>query len=247
MLVDSHAHIFSKYYDNIDEVVNNAKSNGVKKIIIASDSVIEAYECIELAKKYDCIYFCLGIHPENCDESVKTIEDLIVENLDNPKFVGIGEIGLDYHWNKNNIDKQKEVFEYQLKIAQKYNLPVEVHIRDSIEDVSKILSKYDLKVDIHCFSYGVEEAKEFIKRGYKLGIGGIVTFKNSDLINVLKNVGIDNVILETDSPYLSPDRGNQNEPANIKKIAEFICNNLAISQEILEEKSYKNLTDLFDI
>ena len=170
-----------------------------------------------------------------------------MENLDNPKFVGIGEIGLDYHWNKNNIDKQKEVFEYQLKIAQKYNLPVEVHIRDSIEDVSKILSKYDLKVDIHCFSYGVEEAKEFIKRGYKLGIGGIVTFKNSDLINVLKNVGIDNVILETDSPYLSPDRGNQNEPANIKKIAEFICNNLAISQEILEEKSYKNLTDLFDI
>jgi TatD DNase family protein len=248
MLVDSHAHIFKNYYDDIGEVIKRSKAAGVEKIIIASDSIKEAYECIELGNKYDEIYFCLGIHPENCDDSLKTIEELINENLDNPKFVGIGEIGLDYHWNKENIDKQKEVFEYQLKLADKYNLPVEVHTRDAIEDAYEILSKYpNLKVDIHCFCYDETWAKKFIDKGYYLGIGGIVTFKSSDLINVLESVGIDNIIFETDSPYLSPDRGKQNEPANIKYIAQFISNKLGISQEILEKKSYKNLLNLFDI
>ena len=247
MLVDSHAHIFREYYDDIASVVKRAKENGVNKIIIAGDSVEESYECIELAKEYDEIYFCLGIHPENCNDSLKSIEEIIVNNLDNPKFVGIGEIGLDYHWAQDNIERQKEVFEYQLKLAEKYNLPVEVHTRDSIDDAYEILSKYKIKVDIHCFTYDEAWAKKIIDKGYYLGIGGIVTFKSSDLIDVLSKVGIDNIILETDSPYLSPIRGEQNEPANIKIIAEFISNKLGISQEILEEKSYKNLTDLFDI
>ena len=248
MLVDSHAHIFRNYYDDIDEVIKRSKASGVEKIIIASDSVLEAYECIELGNMYDEIYFCLGIHPENCEDSLKSIEELIKENLDNPKFVGIGEIGLDYHWSTDNIERQKEVFEYQLKLADKYNLPVEVHTRDSIDDAYDILSKYpNLKVDIHCFCYDETWAKKLIDKGYYLGIGGIVTFKSSDLINVLEKVGVDNIIFETDSPYLSPERGKKNEPANIKIIAEFISNKLSISQEILEEKSYKNVLNLFDI
>ena len=225
MLIDTHAHLFNEYYDDIQAVLDRAKENGVEKVVVAADTIKACYEVIEHSKEYDNYYFCLGIHPENVDEDINELEKLIEENKDNPKFVAIGEIGLDYYWNKDNKEKQIELFEKQLSLAEKYDKPVVVHSREATKDTGDILGKYNLVVDIHCFSGSLETAKIYVKRGYYLGIGGVLTFKNSNLKDIVKEIPLDNLLLETDSPYLSPEphRGETNEPAYVKDIAEYLA------------------------
>jgi TatD DNase family protein len=249
MLVDTHSHIFKEYYENIQDVLDRASANGVNKVVVATDTIASCYEVIENSKKFDNYYFCLGIHPENIDEDLNELTKLIEENLDNPKFVGIGEIGLDYYWTKDNKEKQIEIFDYQLKLAEKYNKPVVVHSREATKDTQDILEKYNLVVDIHCFSGSKETADIYIKRGYYIGVGGVFTFKNSNLKDVIKNIPLDNILLETDSPYLAPvpHRGNPNEPAYIRDIAEYLASIKEIPFEDIENKTSKNATKIFHI
>ena len=249
MLVDTHSHIFKEYYENIQDVLDRASTNGVTKVVVATDTIASCYEVIENSKKFDNYYFCLGIHPENVDEDLNELTKLIEENLDNPKFVGIGEIGLDYYWTKDNKEKQIEIFEYQLKLAEKYNKPVVVHSREATKDTQDILEKYNVIVDIHCFSGSKETADIYIKRGYFIGVGGVFTFKNSNLKDVIKNIPLDNILLETDSPYLAPvpHRGNTNEPAYIRDIAEYLASIKEIPFEDIENKTSKNATKIFHI
>jgi TatD DNase family protein len=249
MLVDTHSHIFKEYYENILDVLDRASANGVTKVVVATDTIASCYEVIENSKKFDNYYFCLGIHPENIDEDLNELTKLIEENLDNPKFVGIGEIGLDYYWTKDNKEKQIEIFDYQLKLAEKYNKPVVVHSREATKDTQDILEKYNLVVDIHCFSGSKETADIYIKRGYYIGVGGVFTFKNSNLKDVIKNIPLDNILLETDSPYLAPvpHRGNPNEPAYIRDIAEYLASIKEIPFEDIENKTSKNATKIFHI
>ncbi len=218
MLIDTHCHLSYSDYDNLDDVIKNM--NGIMIASGCDDKTNK--EVLELVNKYDNVYGTLGIHPENIDsindDSLKFIE----KNIMNPKIVAIGEIGLDYHYTKENKTLQKEVLESQLKLAQKYNKSVVIHSRDAIFDTYNILKKYNLKGSIHCFSSSLNMAKEFIKLGYKIGIGGVVTFKNSKkLQEIVKEIDIKDILLETDSPYLSPEpfRGKKNIPSNVYYVA----------------------------
>ena len=177
---------------------------------------------------------------------VKTDEEKqIIENKD--KLVAIGEIGLDYHYTKKNKEKQKELFIKQIQLANKYNLPIVIHSRDAVKDTIDILKNYKSFGVIHCFSESKEVANEYIKLGYKLGIGGVLTFKNSNLKDVIKDIPLENIVLETDSPFLSPIRGSVNEPKNIKLIAECLSNikNITISE--VAKKTTDNVCKVFNI
>lgn len=245
MLVDTHCHLSVDDYENLDEVIS--EMNG---IMIASGCDDKSNkEVLDLVSKYKNVYGVLGIHPESVndynDDSLKFIE----ENINNPKIVGIGEIGLDYYWVNDNKDVQKELFIKQLDIAQKYNKPIVVHSRESIQDTYDILKDYKLKGSIHCFSSSLEMAVEFIKLGYKIGIGGVVTFKNSKkLQEIVKEVDIKNILLETDSPYLSPEplRGKQNKPSNVSLVAAKISELKDISKEEVINITMANSCQLFD-
>ena len=244
-MIDSHAHIISEYY-NVDEIVKKIKKKNVKYVINCSTCLKDSKEIIELSKKYNNYLLpAIGIHPENIENTLNEIEELIKEN----KIYAIGEIGLDYHWNKENKEEQKSLFERQIQLAIKYNLPIIVHVRESMQDSLDIIKKYKVKGVIHCFSGSYKMAKEFIKRGFLLGIGGVVTFKNSKLYEVIEKINIENIIIETDSPFLTPDpnRGKKNDPSNVffvaKKIAEI--KNLDIEKVI--EITAENAKSLFDI
>lgn len=247
MLVDTHTHIFNDYYDDIQGVLDRAKANGVEKIICAADNIKTCMEVIENSKKYDNYYFCLGIHPENVDDDKDELLRLIEESLDNPKFVAVGEIGLDYYWTKDNKEKQIELFEYQLKLAEKYNKPVVVHSREATKDTIDILDKYNLNVDIHCFSGSKETAEIYTKKGYYLGIGGVLTFKNSKLKEIIKNIPLENLLLETDAPFLSPEphRGETNESSYVLDIAKYLADVKNVSLEEVEQKTTKNAIKIF--
>lgn len=244
-MIDTHAHIVSEYYDDIDLLVKELIEKNIIGVINNATNYKEALEIIELSKKYNnFLYAAIGIHPENVEEDINKIENLIKEN----KIVAIGEIGLDYHWRKDNKEEQKEVFIKQLKLSKKYNLPVIIHTRDSIQDCLDIIKKQNVRGIMHCFSGSYEMAKEFIKYGFKLGIGGVLTFKNSKLYEVIEKVDLEDIVLETDSPYLSPEpfRGTKNIPSNVLYVAKKIAEIKHISVEKVIEKTTENARNIFD-
>ena len=246
MLIDTHCHLSYDDYDNLEEIIT--KENCIMIASGCDDKTNK--EVIELINKYDNVYGTLGIHPQEIDKINKDSFEFIENNLNNPKIVAIGEIGLDYYWVKDNIEKQKEIFEYQLNLAVKYNKPIVVHSRESIQDVYDILKKYNLKGSIHCFSSSLEMAKEFIKLGYKIGVGGTVTFKNSKkLQEIVKNIELKDIILETDSPYLSPEpfRGKRNVPSNVYYVALKISNLKDLEVNEVLNKTNSNAIELFDL
>ncbi len=249
MFTDTHCHIYKEYYENIDEVLKSAKKSNVNRMINNGCDKKSNEEVLELTQKYENIYGAIGIHPENVEEYTK--EDLkhIEENIKNKKIIAIGEIGLDYHYTKENKKSQKELLESQLKIAEHYHLPVIIHSREATEDTINTLKKYKVTGVIHSFSGSLETAKIYIKMGYLLGINGVITFKNSKLKEVIKEIPLDNIILETDSPYLTPEpfRGKRNEPARIHEIAKFICELKDISLDELARITNDNIKRIFDI
>jgi TatD DNase family protein len=249
MLIDSHAHLFNEYFDDIKSVLDRAKENGIEYVINAADTIESCKEVIKHSEEYDNYYFCLGVHPENVDEDLNELEKLIEENKDNPKFVAIGEIGLDYYWTKDNKEKQLEILEYQLKLAEKYKKAVVIHSREATKDTIDILGKYNIPVYIHCFSGSKETADIYLRRGYYIGVGGVVTFKNANIKDVIKDIPLENLLLETDAPYLAPvpHRGESNEPAYIKDIAEYIANLKEIDIKEVEEKTSQNARKIFHI
>ena len=246
MFIDTHCHVYSEYYDNIDSVISDAKEKEVNYIISSSVDKNTSSELLNLCQKYHTMYITLGIHPENINY---TLEDLafIENNLSNSKVVAIGEIGLDYHYENYDKAAQLSLFERQLSLAQRYKLPVVIHSRDATLDTINTLKKYKVKGVIHSFSGSYETALEYIKMGFKLGVNGVVTFKNSHIKEVIKKVGIKNFILETDSPYLTPEplRGKKNSPANIEHIVNFLTNYLDISKEELANITNKNVLEIF--
>lgn len=249
MFIDTHCHVFSEYYDNIDEVVNQCKKNNVNRIIVNGCDINSNKEVLELVNKYDVIYGAIGFHPTELDDFKDEYFEFLENNISNPKIVAIGEIGLDYYYDNTDKDKQKEIFKRQLDIANKYNKPIIVHSRNSIQDTYNILKEYNLFGSIHCFSGSVEMAREFIKIGYKLGIGGIITYKNAKNIReVVKNIDLSHILLETDSPYLTPVpyRGKSNSPEYIPLIANTIANIKNISINDVSEVTTASAEEIFD-
>ena len=250
MFIDTHCHLSYDDYDDISLVIKDNVEAGIDKMIISGCTRSSIEESIKITEEYKNIYLTIGYHPSEArftnTDDLKYLEEQIKSNK---KIVGIGEIGLDYHYGKEDIVEQKELFEKQLKLAEKYNLPVVIHTRDATFDTIEILKKYPrVRGDIHCFSGSVETARIYISLGYMLGIGGVVTFKNSNLYKVVENVGLDHIILETDSPYLTPvpHRGEKNSSKYIPLIAKRIAEILDVSIEEVSKKTLANTYKLFD-
>lgn len=249
ILIDTHLHLLKEDNKNISEIIKRAEDNDVKYLILGGSSIKDNLENISLAKEHDNIFITLGYHPEEVlnisNDDLVLLENQIIENKE--KVVGIGEIGLDYFYNKNNQNEQKELFIKQIKLANKYNKPIVVHSRDAVMDTLNILKQNKCFGVIHCFSGSLEVAKEYIKLGYKLGIGGVLTFKNSNLKNIINDIPINSILLETDSPFLSPDRGTKNEPKNIRIIAEYLSNLTNHTIDEIASITTNNAIDVFDL
>ena len=248
MYIDTHCHLSREDYDDIDKVIEENKEAGVDKIVVSGCSRESIEEVISLKDKYDMVYVTIGYHPDNADIATKDDLDYLKSLLSEKKIIGIGEIGLDYYYTKENRDKQIWLFESQLKIAESFNLPVVIHSRDATVDTINILKKYKVKGIIHCFSGSLETANIYIKMGFLLGIGGVVTFKNSKLKDVVKEVPLSSIVLETDSPYLTPVpyRGKVNSSKYLEYTAKFISMIKNISVLELAEITSKNASSLFD-
>lgn len=250
MFIDTHCHLSKEDYENLDEIIAEMKDN---IIIVSGCSDKTNLEVLDLVEKHSNIYGTLGIHPEEADNVSLDSFKIIENNLNNPKIVGVGEIGLDYYWKKDNKEKQLEIFEKQIELALKYNKAIVIHSRDSINDTLNIIKKYNLnntKVVVHCFSSSLEIANELVKLNVKLGIGGVVTFKNNHkLVEVVKNIDLKNLLLETDSPYLSPEplRGKQNKPSNCYIIAQKIAEIKNIDVNEVLEITTINAINQFDL
>lgn len=250
MMIDTHCHLGKEDYENREEVIKNMGNN---IMIVSTASPNDIDDIINLCNKYPNIYGTVGIHPEFA--STYTKEDLVkVENsLKHSKIVGVGEIGLDYYYTKDNKDKQIDLFIKQIDLANKYNKTIVIHSREAIEDTYNILKEYknqNIKCDLHCYSGSLEMAKRFIPLNTYFGIGGVLTFKNEKkLKEIVKELDLKHFVLETDSPYLTPEpfRGHKNEPNNIKYVAEKIAKLKCINLEKTLYITTQNALSLFDI
>ena len=250
MYIDSHCHLSKDDYDNIDNVIDDANNNNVKYLIVSGYDRKSIKEVLDLANRYPNIFLTLGYHPSEAnvysDDDLKELKELIINNK---KVIGIGEIGLDYHWDKDNKDKQKELFLKQIKIAKELKLPIVIHSRDAFQDTYDILKSQNHYGVIHCFSGNKENAKMYLDLGFYLGIGGVLTFKNSNLKETIKNIPTEKILLETDSPYLAPTphRGERNEPKYIPLIAKELSNLVGIPVEEIEKQIEKNTLKIYNI
>ena len=250
MFIDTHMHIGDDFGVEPDLYVKNASDAQVEVLIASFCEKDDIMLSTKFVEKYKNLYACIGYHPEVSNKIVEKDYEILEEMVkNNPKIVAIGEIGLDYYWNKDNKDKQREVFCKQLEIAEKLKLPVVIHSRDSINETYEILKKYKVSGVIHCFSGSLEMAKKFISLSFLLGIGGVVTFKNSKLFEVIEKLELTNIVLETDSPYLTPEpnRGKTNESSNIFYIAQKIAEIKNISLENVAKITTENAIRTFDL
>ena len=255
-MFDTHCHLYDSQYDeDREEIIKNAMENGIKLMLIPSDSLDASRKCINLFNQPE-IYFAFGVHPSEVDTvNLLTLKDELKKIITTTsKVKAIGEIGLDYYWVKEqeNHNLQKELFKIQIELANELHLPVVIHSRDAVEDTLSILNEVKPLYGclFHCFSYSVEILKTIIKRGYYIGLDGPVTYKNAITPKeVAKVVPLDRLLLETDSPYLSPVpmRGKRNEPSFIEYIANEIASLRNMSSEEIIEITYQNGKRFFNI
>lgn len=250
--IDTHTHIYREEYpENFEEVVQRAVEANVKQMILAGvNSKTPAYiqEAVELFP--DNMFALAGLHPEDTKEDFEEALALIEPHLDDRNIVGVGEIGLDYYWDRTYEKEQKEVFYRQLCWARDRQLPVSMHIRSAYPDAIEILQQFksrELSGVMHCFSGGIQEAEWAIKRGFYLGVGGTVTFKNSKVQELVQKVGLEHLVLETDAPYLAPvpHRGKPNESSYIPCIAAKLADLFQCTVEKIMEQTTINARKVY--
>ncbi|MGN7392623.1 TatD family hydrolase [Bacillus safensis] len=254
MLFDTHAHLNAEQYnEDLEQVIERAKSEKVEKIVVVGFDCPTITRAMELIEEYDFIYAAIGWHPVDAidmtDEDLAWIKDL----SQHEKVVAIGEMGLDYYWDKSPKDVQKEVFRRQIALAKEVKLPIVIHNRDATEDVVTILKEEgaaEVGGIMHCFTGSLETAKACMEMNFYISFGGPVTFKNAKKPKeVVKEIPSDKLLIETDCPYLTPVpfRGKRNEPSYVKYIAEQIAELREISFEELAELTTKNAKKVFRI
>lgn len=255
-MIDTHAHInMNCYKDRFDSLLEEIKSSGVEKVIIPGVIPADFAEIADLTDKYDMLYGAVGVHPSELKDLpadwLQQIENFISQN----KIVAIGEIGLDYYWDKDeeNHNLQKDVLIKQIELAKKYRLPVLIHDREAHGDCFDILSNLihgEIPVVMHCFSGSAEFAKQCLKQGWYIALGGVVTFKNAKKMKeVAQIVPLDRLLLETDSPYLTPVpyRGQENSPAYVRFVAEEIAVIKELSFEDIDYATTQNAYKIFSL
>ncbi len=253
MIVDTHCHLNDDRFDeDRDLIVENLEKDNIKSAFVVGTDLETCKTAIEMATKNKNLYAIIGLYPEYCEEYDENFENFLIENLNNPKVVAVGEIGLDFHTEGYNQKLQEEVFEKQIKIADKFKLPLSIHTREAFDRTLAILKEnkqYLHGGSIHCFSGSPEIAKEFIKLGFKLGFGGVCTFKNAKkAVDTLKVVENRDILIETDAPYLAPTphRGERNEPKYTNLVLEKIAEIRAQDKQILEDQILQNTFDTFE-
>lgn len=254
MLIDTHSHIYSEdFLHDRDEALQRAYSSGVKKIIMPNIDSGTIKHMLDLNESYPHLcYPLMGLHPTSIDEDYKEELQAIEYWLEKRKFYGIGEIGIDLYWDKKFVNEQKDAFRHQIRLAKSMQLPIVIHVRDSFQETIEIVKAEQdgtLKGIFHCFTGGNDEASAIIDLGFLLGIGGVLTFKNSSLDKVIESIDIANLVLETDTPYLSPEpkRGKRNESAYLVYIAQKIAEIYNVPLEKVAEITTSNARKLFGI
>tara|TARA_B100000683_G_scaffold268776_1_gene304559 strand:+ start:21019 stop:21792 length:774 start_codon:yes stop_codon:yes gene_type:complete len=254
--IDTHVHLYSnKFKEDRDNVIDNAIKSGVTKMFLPNISSKYTFSMIELCKKHPKNCFpMMGLHP--CDVKIGSMErelSHVEEMLQKEQFIAIGEIGLDLYWDKSTIDIQKEAFRFQIELAKKHKLPIAIHVRDSFSEAIEIveeLNDENLSGVFHCFTGDNKQANRVIElQNFFLGIGGVLTFKNSGLDKVISKIDMKHLILETDAPYLTPSpfRGERNESKYIVNIAEKLAEIKSININTIAETTTQNARDLFKI
>ena len=256
-IFDSHAHYDDeKFNEDREEVIRSIYEDGITKCINIGCDIKTSENSIKLSEKYDFIYATCSIHPSEIPQTEQELWkqlDKIKEMAKiNKKVVGIGEIGLDYHWNKDNIELQKKAFVEQINIANELNLPISIHTRDAIDDTIEIIRNYKVNKNgvLHCCPFNRELVKQGLQAGYYIAFGGTSTFKNSKNANeIIEMVPIDKILVETDSPYLAPEplRGTRNDSRNLKYVIAKLANVKKISEEEMAKATYLNACKLFNI
>lgn len=251
MIFDTHAHYDDDAFDEDREtLLTQLKAAGIERVVNVGASIHSSHTTLELIEKHDFLYGAIGVHPNETEELNEEWMNWLEEKSHEKKVVAIGEIGLDYHWEEPARDVQKYWFVRQLDLARKVKLPVIIHSRDAAADTMEIMKEHgrDLGGVIHCFSYGPEMAREYLKMGYYLGIGGVVTFTNAKkLKEVVKETPIDRIVLETDCPYLSPvpNRGKRNSSLNLPYVVDMIAELKGITAKEVMEKTWENAKALY--
>lgn len=251
--IDTHAHYNDEVYkDNLDEILDIVKEANVDKIVNVGYSIEGSKECIELAKRYNNIYSTIGIHPENVDDDVNKLEEIYNLNKDG-KIVAIGEIGLDYAYVKDNKEKQIELFKRQIALAEKLNLPIVIHSRDASLDTYNVIKENvheGTKLLFHCFAPTDDLLRLALERKYLVAFGGNITYpRNISFKKYIEMIPIEQMVLETDSPYLSPIpfRGKINNSSNLNLVCKKLAEYKNIDEEELSEILYNNALKFFDL
>jgi len=254
MLTDSHAHLFLPNYNgDVSSVIGEAKSTGVKYILVPATDLVTSAQAIKLADEYEGIFAAVGVHPHDSKEWTDEWLNELKELARHPKVVAIGEIGLDYFYDFSPREIQIKALRKQLELALELNLPVIIHNREASDDVMKIFEEYKgsgLKAQFHCFAGTKSQAKELIKMGHYVSFTGNITFKKSDdLREIAASLQIDNILLETDSPFLTPvpHRGKRNEPAYVKIIAEKLAELQSLNYDDIVRATYYNFHKFFGV
>ena len=251
MLTDTHCHLYyEELFKDLGGVLDRAREQGVNRFICVGTNIQDSKKSLSITENHESIFASAGVHPHDAKDVSASFIDDIYKLMENDNMVAIGEIGLDYFRNISKPEIQKEIFVSQMKIAQNLNKPVIIHNRNSDEDMIKILSEFpDVRGIAHCFSSDIEMAKAFLDIGYYISFSGNLTFKNSHLPEVAKDIPLDKILVETDSPYLSPEpyRGKSNEPGRTRFVVEKLADIFNISFEEIAKQTDNNSSEIFRI
>ena len=252
-IIDTHTHLYLDQFDNdFDEMIQRSFDCGVTKFVFPSISSKYNEKMLYRLKKYpDNIFMMAGLHPVYVKDDYENELKIVKENLKNYKCVAVGEIGIDKHWDLSYLEQQKIAFQSQIDIAKERDLPIVIHCRDAFDDIYDILIKNKsdkLRGILHCFTGSLDDAKKIIDLNFKIGIGGVVTFKNGGIDKFLDQIDISNIVLETDSPYLSPTphRGKRNESSYITYVIDKLSKIYGLSNSEIISQTTLNANDVFD-
>ena len=251
-IIDTHTHLYLKQFkDDIDKVIQRSIDKGINKFIFPAIDSTHFDEMHDLKNKYPgSIYLMSGLHPTNVKENYKEELEFVVNSLKSHSYVAIGEIGIDLYWDKTYLKQQQDAFEFQIRLAIKNDLPIVIHCREAFDEIFEILDKENctkLRGVFHCFTGTLEQANRAIRLGFKLGIGGVVTFKNGGIDKFLSQIDLKHIVLETDSPYLAPVpfRGKRNESSYITYVIDKLSEIYGLPIKKIASETTKNAEKVF--
>ena len=251
-IIDTHTHLYlNQFKDDIDKVIQRSIDKGINKFIFPAIDSTHFDEMHDLKNKYPgSIYLMSGLHPTNVKENYKEELEFVVNSLKSHSYVAIGEIGIDLYWDKTYLKQQQDAFEFQIRLAIKNDLPIVIHCREAFDEIFEILDKENctkLRGVFHCFTGTLEQANRAIRLGFKLGIGGVVTFKNGGIDKFLNQIDLKHIVLETDSPYLAPVpfRGKRNESSYITYVIDKLSEIYGLPIKEIASVTTKNAEKVF--